>query len=255
MSESLTVTNVGDKAQKVQATTRTLSHTVSDKSGSAAIDTATGPAYIDAFGISRSFTTVHFKVAPHVDRLTMWAAAPTAPFAGRIILIDPSGAYTAYSIPQGAANIAMSDVAHPAAGTWTAYLALSTSSRFSGNFVWRVLQQDFRPDGFVFPSSFTLAPGASRRVTVIGQEPSQPGDESASVQLSGSVSGRRRPCRSRSEPWRRRETTRSAGTITGGNGRGFRGQANVYYLRRARVNGTWASASCSAIRATRSSPR
>ena len=229
VSESLTVTNVGDKAQKVQATTRTLSHTVSDTSGSAAIDTATGPAYIDAFGISRSYTTVHFKVAPHVDRLTMWAAAPTAPFAGRIILIDPSGAYTAYSIPQGAANLAMSDVAHPAAGTWTAYLALSTSSQFSGNFVWRVLQQDFRPDGFVFPSSFTLAPGASRRVTVIGQEPNQPGDESASVQLTGSVSGDTSVPFSLRAVAPPRNNTFSA-TITGGNGRGFPGQANVYYL-------------------------
>ena len=114
----------------------------------------------------------------------MWAAAPTAPFAGRIILIDPSGAYTAYSIPQGAGNIAMSDVRYPAAGTWTAYLALSTGSGFSGTFAWRVLQQRFTTDGFVFPSSFTLAPGASRLVTVISQEPSQPGDESASVQFT-----------------------------------------------------------------------
>jgi hypothetical protein len=230
--QGLTVTNVGDKPQTVTATTRTLSKTVSDTSGTAAINTATAPFYVDSLGISRSYTTVQFTVAPNVDRLTMTAAARTAPAAGRIILLDPSGAYTAYSIPQGPANFARADVRYPVAGTWTAYLALSKGSGFNGNFVWDVLQQRFTTDGVVFPSWFTLAPGASRHVTVISRELAQPGDVSASVQLTGSVSGATSvpfSLRAVAPPWNNTFT----GTITGGNGRSgiFPGaQSNLYYL-------------------------
>ena len=222
MAQSITVTNVGDKPQKVTATTRMLGHTVSDTSGSAAINTATAPAYIDAFGISRSFTVVHFTVAENVDRLTMWAAAPTAPFAGRIILIDPSGAYTAYSIPQGAANTAISDVRYPAGGHLDGIPRAVHGQRVQRELRLAGAPAALHTDGIVFPSSFTLAPGASRQVTVFGQEPSQPGDVSASVQFNGSVSGD--DVRAVLAPRRWPPFNSSfTGTVTGGNGRGLPG--------------------------------
>jgi hypothetical protein len=229
VSQGLTVTNVGSKPQRVTATTRTLGRTVSDTRGTVALNTATAPSYVDSFGIARSYAKVTFTVGRNVDRLTMYEAAASGSAASRIILIDPDGAYAAYSIPQGAANYAMSDVRYPAAGTWTAYVALSQGSGFDGTVAWRVLQQDFTSDGIVLPSSFTLAPGASRRVTVISREPSSPGDVSASVQLSGSVSG------VTSVPFSLRAVVPPAnysftGTILGGNGRGAVGQAQVYYL-------------------------
>jgi hypothetical protein len=227
--QSLTVTNVGNKPQTVTATTRTLATTVSDTTGTAAINTATAPTYIDSFGISRSYVAVHFTVAPNVDRLTMAAAAVIAPFLLRLTLIDPSGAFTAFSFPQQAANYAAVEVRYPMAGTWTAFLALSTGSGFNGNFVWRVLQQRFTTDGLVFPSSFTLAPGASRQVTVTSRQLAQPGDVSASVQLTGSVSGTTSvPLSLRAVAPPRNNTF--TGIVTGGNGRGFPGQANFYYL-------------------------
>ncbi|MBN9609306.1 MAG: protease inhibitor I9 family protein [Actinobacteria bacterium] len=229
VAQTETVTNVGSVPQRVTAATRTLGRTVSDTNGTAALNTATASYYVDSFGIKRSYATVRFTVAQGVDRLTMYAAAATAPAASRIILIDPNGAYTAYSIPQGAANAAQADVRYPAAGTWTAYLALSTSSGFNGTMTWRVLQQNYVPAGIVLPSSFTLAPGASRRVAIVGLEQGQPGDRSASVQFTGSVSGVTSvpfSLRAVVPPWNYSFT----GTILGGNGRGLVGQAELYYL-------------------------
>jgi subtilisin family serine protease len=229
VSQGLTVTNVGSTPQRVTATTRTLGRTVSDTRGTVALNTATAPTYVDSFGIPRSYAKVTFTVGRAVDRLTMYEAAASGSAASRIILIDPQGAYAAYSIPQGAANYAMSDVRYPAAGTWTAYIALSKGSGFNGTVTWRVLQQDFTSDGIVLPSSFTLAPGASQRLTVISREPASPGDVSASVQLNGSVSG------VTSVPFSLRAVVPPTnysftGTILGGNGRGAVGQAQVYYL-------------------------
>src|SRR5262245_63209786 len=87
--------------------------------------------------------------------------------ASRIILLDPHGVYTSYSIPQGAANYANTDVRYPVGGTWTAILAVSTGVvPFTGPTSWAVQVQDYITHGSVSPASFTLAPGASRTVTV-----------------------------------------------------------------------------------------
>ena len=220
--QSLTVTNVGDKPQKVSASTRTLGRTVSDTSGTAAINTATAPAYIDAFGIPRSYTLGHSsRWRKNVDRLTMWAAAPTAPFSpAGSSCIDPSGAYTAYSIPQGAANFAMSRCQVPGGRHLDGVLrAVARAARSTGTSRGGCCSSDFTTDGIVVPSSFTLAPGASRRVTVISREPSQPGDISASVQFDGSVSGVTSVPFSLRAVVPPRDNT-FTGTVTGGNGRG-----------------------------------
>ena len=87
-------------------------------------------------------------------------AAPSAPASlGRIILIDPNGAYTAYSIPQGAANYAHVDVRYPTAGTWTAYFALSRSSGFNGPFLYAATTANFTTARLGAPSVVHPAPG------------------------------------------------------------------------------------------------
>lgn len=228
---SLTVTNTGTKAQKVTGSVRALTQTVADLRGTVALNTATSTNYIDAYGISRSVAPVTFTVGRNVDRLTVLAASATSPYALRIILVDPKGTFTAYSIPQGASNAARSEVRAPIAGTWKAYIGLSTSSAFNGSIAWEAVQQRFGSAGSVSPSSFTLAPGASRHVTVLSRTPQSPGDLSASVQLSGSVSGATSvPLSLRAVVPPKAYTFK--GTFAGGNGRdaGSVGSSQVYYI-------------------------
>jgi len=232
VTQRLTVTNTGKAAQRVTASTRALTQTVADVRGSVTLNAASAPAYVDSTGIARSYAKVTFGVGRGVDHLTFLAAG-TLPdgFALRTILIDPTGAYTAYSIPQGASNGARSEVRYPVAGTWTAYIAMSASSAFNGSLKWEAIQQRATSIGRVSPSSFTLAPGQSRAVTVTTSQPRSPGDLSASVQLTGSVSG------ATSVPLSLRAVVPAAnytfsGTLSAGNGRAapWVGQSQVYYL-------------------------
>ncbi len=229
--KDLTVTNVGSKAQTVSASTRALTRTIADVKGTTTLNTATAPVYIDAFGIPRSYSLVTFTVGKNVDRLTVLAAGASAPAALRTILIDPNGVYTAYSIPQGAANAARSEVRSPTPGVWKAYVALSKGSGFNGPIAWEQIQQNYGPIGLVVPASFTLAPGASRSVHVVAAFPTTPGDLSASVQLAGSASGVTSvPMSLRALVPPRNITFK--GTVTAGNGRaaGGVGSSKVYYV-------------------------
>lgn len=234
VSQSLTVTNLGSRSQTVKASTRALGPTVSDVHGTAALDTTTAPTYTDISELKRAYVPVRFTVGKNVDRLTFDTATPQAAAVGatiRVTLIDPAGVYTSYSRPQGVANVSRQEVTSPKPGTWTAYIAVPASPAFSGSFSWEAIQQRFTTAGAVSPASFALAPGASRRVTVTSREPAAPGDLSASVQLTGSVSG------TSSVPLSLRAVVPPSnysfsGTITGGNGRasGWVGSAQVYYL-------------------------
>ena len=226
----LTIRNVSRSTQTVALATRTLGRTVSSATGTVSLNTATAPAYIDGFGISRSWVAKKFSVPLGVDRLDVSIAAASAPFASRIILIDPRGTYSAYSIPQGSANHGHSDVRFPAFGTWTAYFALSTSSHFNGQITYGISTSKFTTYGSVSPSTVTLAPGASRTVNVKVPLGAQPGDFSASVQLSTALG------LTSSVPLTVRTviptgSTTFKGVITGGNGRGvLPAQSNIYYL-------------------------
>ena len=228
VSAGLNVTNVSAHTQVVKATTRSFENVVHKASGTAALNTATAPSYIDAFGIARSFVAQTFTVGP-VDRLDVSEAANSAPAASRIILIDPTGAFAAYSIPQGAANFAHVDVRFPQPGTWTAYFALSKSSSFNGTFAWSVVQTNITSHGRVSPSSMTLGPGQTGHFVVKPTLPDSPGDLSASVQLSTGAVTTSVPMTLRAEiP---AGSSRFRGTITGGNGRpGGPAQSNFYVL-------------------------
>jgi hypothetical protein len=236
VANTLTVTNVGGRPQQVVAAVRTLGRTVSDRSGTVPLDTTSPstPTFLDIAGQVRSYATLRFTVGKGVDHLTVWAAAaalaaPQLTTTARVTLIDPSGVLAAFSEPQGLSNLNRGEVRYPAPGVWTAYFFLAQISGFNGPVSWRVLQQNFVADGVVTPSTFTLAPGASRRVTVSTREPSSPGDVSASVQLVGSVSGATSTPLSLRADVPPRDYSFS-GTITGGNGRGYVDQSQVYYL-------------------------
>jgi Subtilase family/Peptidase inhibitor I9 len=232
-TSSVRVRNVSDHTQVVHAATRMVGKTVSSVNGTDTLNTATAPAYIDAFGISRSYVPQTFTVGPNVDRLDVSNAAslPTG-FSIRVILVDPHGTYTAYSIPQGFNNFSHVDVTAPMPGTWTMFSAASTSSHFNGPVFFNVTQSDFTPKGTVTPATMTLAPGESGDFDVHEHLASTPGDVSASLQLTGQNGNV-----TTSVPVTIRtvipdRNTSFSGVITGGNGRAQLGpaQTNLYYL-------------------------
>lgn len=224
------ITNVGTATQSVHASTRMLGRVVADRTGTVTLNTSTAPTFIDETGTPRSYVRQAFHVG-HADRLDLSIASNSQVSPARIILIDPHGVYTAYSLPQGVANFGHVDVRFPEQGTWTAYFALSASSGFNGPIHWRMTTSDYRTHGRVYPSSFRLAPGKSTTLRVSTNLGRQPGDLSESVQLRSSVGA------TTSIPLTLRtvvppHNTTFRGTITGGNGRAAGGpaQTNVFYL-------------------------
>ncbi|WP_436536430.1 S8 family serine peptidase [Actinoplanes sp. HUAS TT8] len=233
-TSKLAITNVSGNTQKVNLSTRTLGPATSTQSGTVTLNTATAPAFIDQIGIARSYVAQKFKVGIGADRLDFSIAGAADPFALRIILIDPQGVYQAYSIPQGAGNFGHIDVRYPSFGTWTAYLGLSQSSGFNGPITWQATTSKFTGFGSVSPSTLSLAPGATGTVKVTTKLPKNPGDVSASVQLStplGLVTSVPLTARTLIPTSAGSNTFR--GVLTGGNGRsgaGGYGQSNAYYL-------------------------
>jgi hypothetical protein len=230
-SASFSVRNVSRNTQTVKLSTRTLGRVVTNRNGSVNLNTATAPSFLDAFGIARSYVTQTFTVPVGVDRLDVSLAANSPISPPRVILIDPHGTYTAYSIPQGGGNFGHVDVHFPGFGTWTAIFALSKSSGFNGPILFNVKTSNFTTHGTVNPSTLTLAPGQSRSVTVHAPLPGQPGDLSESVQLSTALGVTTSvPLTLRALVPTSRQTNTFTGVITGGNGRPAPAQSNVYYI-------------------------
>jgi hypothetical protein len=234
----VTIRNVSPSTQVVKATTRAYDHVVKDTKGSIHFNVQTAPAFIDEGLVARGYVTKTFTVGS-VDRLDVSAAAAIAaidvPWSLRLTLIDPSGAFAAYNIPQGGANYAHVDVRKPKAGTWTMIISSSKGSAptlnlFKGKVAFEIIQTDAATHGSVSPSSMSLRPGQTGTFRVSTKMPSAPGDLSASVQLSDATASTSIPLNLRAIiP--AKDTTFS-GKITGGNGRSSGGvaQSNIYYM-------------------------
>ncbi len=226
--QAVSVRNVSNRTQVVRSTARTLGPPVSAAFASVTLNTATAPTYVDPFGIPRSYVEQDFTIPNNKDRLDVSFATPSAPAAPRVILIDPTGAYAAYSIPQGAGNYGHVDVRYPKGGVWKAFFAVSKSTGFNGPFQYSATTENYTSAGVATP--VVIPAGATRTVFVAARLPSEPGDVSASVQLTtafGLVTSIPMTLRSIVPP---RDTT-FTGVFTGGNGRqAFPQQSQVYYL-------------------------
>ncbi|MDT4989501.1 MAG: hypothetical protein QOI74_3595, partial [Micromonosporaceae bacterium] len=228
----LSVRNVSRNAQTVRLSTRTLGPVVSKRTGTVNLDTATAPTFVDATGVVRSYVKQTFTVGIGVDRLDVAIAADSPVSPARIILIDPHGTYTAYSLPQGIGNFGHVDVHHPGFGTWSAYFALSKASAFNGPIQFSVTTSNFATYGSVSPSTLTLAAGETKTVFVRTPLPARAGDVSASVQLSTALGVTSSvPVTARALIATSARSNTFSGVLTGGNGRGGGpAQSNVYYL-------------------------
>jgi hypothetical protein len=229
----VTVTNNGAQTQTLHAVGRIQGPAVTDVSGQVTLDT-TNPAtpfYVDQFGSQRFYVLQHFTVPAGVDRLDASIAAHQtfrmSPI--RMILIDSTGTYQAYTIPQGNGNFGHVDVHFPVAGTWTAVIAAGGAGGFDGPVHFEFATSNYTGFGSVSPSSQVVAPGASTTFNVTLATPANPGDTSASLQISNGLGQvQSMPITLRSLISTSAAGGAFTGVFTGGNGRGFPGQ-NVTY--------------------------
>ena len=233
VNQSLSLTNTGSHAQTVHLSTRTLGRFLSKNTGTAFLNAAAAPFFVDAFGIRRAYTQRTFTVPTGADRLDVSIASVSPVSPARIILFDPAGRFTAYSLPQGSGNFAHVDVRFPNAGTWTALYALSAASGFDGPIPFVITTQKFTTDGTVSPSTLTIPAGATRTVTVHNTLSKDVGDVSAAVLVSRGGTTTSVPLTLRTVIPTGKKTNTFTGVITGGNGRvqgSLPGTSQFFYL-------------------------
>jgi subtilisin family serine protease len=188
----VTVTNVGTKPLAVHAGTRGF-RTFDSSDQSVPFDSTTLPTFLYYNGATWAYKLVHFTVPAGSQRLLARMA-----FQGvggsdivRLTLLDPSGTFVANSRPQGGAataNYANVDVRDPAAGGWTAvlYSVAGTTGYHAAPIALRFDAQHAVSVGSTSPSSFTLAPGASRSVTASFTLPASSGDTDYALTFASS---------------------------------------------------------------------
>ena len=214
----LTVTNNGARTQTVQLHGRVLGadRTVADRT---VILGATTGTHFNGLDVQ----TVKFTVPVGQSRLKVQIAAPSNDFLD-LTLIDPLGQLEAYSLPQGVGNHGAVEVRYPGFGTWTAVItdAPPAQGGYAGPVQLHAEVATYQPFGAIQPSTVTLAPGASQRVTVAVSTPKSPGDLSAALELDAPFGARTSiPINLRSlVPLGAHRTGQFSTAVTGGNGRG-----------------------------------
>ena len=234
-SWTVKLTNTGSKTQAVSLHGRALGPDQNTQSGTVTLQDTTSDQVIDWSGYPNNYAEFHFTVQPGQSRLDVSIAYPgdvsTLSDPVQLFLIDPKGRYAAASNPQGFGNYGNADVRSPVAGTWTAVVndVVAADDGYNGTVSWQAVTEQYQAFGSVSPSSFSLAPGASRNVTVTATAPSAPGDEAASLAINSNLGGPTSipvVVRSLIEP---SAGGAFSGVLTGGNGRpGNVAQDNYY---------------------------
>jgi hypothetical protein len=235
-----TVTNESGSTQHLTFSGRTLGAYRSLFSSQFALSDS-DPQTPDYAGVPINYQRLRFHVPAGVDRIDASAAfhsaTPTASLNARVrfSLIDPNGTFVGDSRPQGLGNFGDLQIAHPAAGTWTAYVYSrdSDAGGYVGPVVFGVSGARYTPFGTVTPASATLAPGRAVAVQVRTHTPAQPGDASGAIVVQsahgGSTTSATVPVTLRSLIPSGNQTFSQ--TVTGGNGRApISGQEFFYQL-------------------------
>jgi hypothetical protein len=227
--ETVSVTNTGATTQTVSAHARALTQTVSDTKQDVILPPVGSPSsFVDQFGSARPFVTTTFTVPANADRLVAYDAWPGPSARVGLTLIDPTGAYAAYTRPQGNGNHTQVDVRKPVAGRWTAIVFLRDGT-YSGVVHLEFATQRFNAVDSVSPSSLTLHPGQTGRFQYHTRLPSDPGDSGHDLVISDSSGDQTVvPVVLRSLVPVDRHGGTFSGTIIGGNGREFIEQQNTF---------------------------
>jgi hypothetical protein len=225
-TESVAVTNTGATTQTVSAHGRALTQVVSDVTRDVTLGSS--PTFVDQFGNVRPYVMTTFTVPAGVDRLVAFDAWPGPNARVGLTLIDPTGAFAAFTRPQGKGNHGQVDVRQPAAGTWKAVVLLRDGA-YSGVVHLEFVSQRFGAVDTVTPSSLTLRPGQTGRFQLRTQVPRSPGDSSHDLVISDSAGDQTVvPVVLRSLVPVDGHGGTFAGTIYGGNGREFVAQENTF---------------------------
>ncbi|MGD0559363.1 MAG: S8 family serine peptidase [Streptosporangiaceae bacterium] len=240
---NVTVTNTGASKQNVNLSGTTFGPNENAQSGKVTLSDKSSPKFVNYGGLENNYGVFHFKVTPGQQRLVASLAYPAteADFSSgdlnsrvRLILIDPKGRLAAHSLPQGVGNYGNVDVRYPTAGTWTGVIfgdVATPDGGTNGVVPWQVATEKAVPFGSVSASSFSLAPGQSRTVTVCATTPSSAGDSDGSFVIgsnddNGQTTSVAVTLRSLVEPLK---GGAFSGTLTGGNGRDpYEGQDEYY---------------------------
>jgi hypothetical protein len=193
---TMKVRNIGNHSVQVAAATRGL-HITSSTQQTVAFDSTTLPTFTYYNGQTWAYKEVHFSVPADTQRvLERMAWQGTRPGQSdavvRLTLLAPDGTFVANSRPQGGAataNYANVDVRNPAAGTWTAVMySIAGTAGYAGNIQLGTDAQRAIPVGKITPANFTLAPGASRSVTVKAHLPAAAsGDQDYAITFATST--------------------------------------------------------------------
>jgi hypothetical protein len=224
-SWTVTLTNTGAKTQSVSLHGKALGPNQNTQSGTVTLNDATSDQVLDFADFPDDYAVFHIKVPAGQSRLDVSIAYPgdTSDLLSPVSLslIDPKGRYAANSDPQGFGNYGNVDVRTPVAGTWTAVVNDITAKTggFNGTVSWQAVTEQYQGFGSVSPSSLSIAPGASKKVTFTATAPSAPGDYAASLAIDSNLGGLTSiPVTVRSEV-NVAAGGAFSGTLTGGNGR------------------------------------
>ena len=236
-SWAVTFTNEGAKRQAVSLHGRLLGPDANKQTGTVTLNDATSDQVLDNADFPDNYAVFHFTVPAGQSRLDVSIAYPGNVFSSNLIapvslsLIDPKGRYAANSDPQGIGNYGDVDVRTPVAGTWTAVVndVTGADGGYTGAVSWQAVTEKFIGFGSLSASSFSLAPGASKKVTFDATSATSDGDEAGSLVVNSSLGG------PTSIPVVLRSMVQVnaggnfGGVLTGGNGRpGNIGQDNYF---------------------------
>jgi hypothetical protein len=179
------VTNLSSHPKTVKASVRGEGPVLNRERATITLSPLTDPTFIDQLGRTRSFQEKTFTVprgTANLDANIAWAG-PGA--IVRLLLLDPNGVYTAYSIPQGFGDFGEVAVPTPVPGTWTAVLFTAASAAgFAGNVEFTAINRGTSSGGSVSPSTLHLGAGESAFVHVSVPASSPVGDTSDALVLS-----------------------------------------------------------------------
>src|SRR5205823_5752980 len=133
----------------------------------------------------RPYTQTTFTVPAGADRLIAYDAWSGPAARVGLALIDSSGAYAAYTRPQGDGDHGQVDVRNPRAGTWQAVVFLRDGT-FAGPVHLEFATQRFGGVDGVSPSSLTLRPGDTGRFHYRTTLSRDPGDSAHDIVISDS---------------------------------------------------------------------
>jgi hypothetical protein len=223
--DDFSVTNTGATTQTVSAHARALTP-VTDTTQDVVLG-AGPPFFIDQFGQQRPYVTTTFTIPAGTDRLVAYDAWSGPGARVGLALLDPTGAYAAYTRPQGNGDHGQVDVRKPVGGTWTAIVFLRDGT-FTGTVHLEFATQNYTDVDKVSPSSQTLKPGETKKFHFHTTMPSAPGDSAHDLVISDSSGDSTVvPVVLRSLVPTNKDGGTFDGTLIGGNGREFVAQTDT----------------------------